>query len=445
MTRIMPASIPRANAQAGGDFRALPGAGVDGAPNGTTPPWQDSCKHSGQECEMQVRSSSLLGAVLCVALWACEDAPPNGPTPPACTFALSATTLIVPASGGQVTVVVTTTNQCSWTASSDRAWMAITGGANGSGSGSVTVVVEANPGPTIRTGTLTVAGQAVAVREEAQPACTVTLTPPGILLSSRPYTGTFEVTSPAYCQWTAVSGAAWLTVTAGGAGTGNGTVTYAADRNRDPDVRTGAVAVGGASFVVTQEGDVPAVCDYSVTPVEFTPCMSAGYTMSAMVTTQDTCAWTAAATSSWITLTEGQSGVGSGLVSFRVSDNWDAPRQGIVEVRWPTVTAGQNLRVLQAGCSYAVTTSAISIAAAGGASAFDVFQQSDPITCGGPTQNACLWSAVSSVPWITVTTSMPRVGDDRVNLTVTPNTTGATRIGTIVVRDKTVTVTQAGS
>jgi hypothetical protein len=89
--------------------------------------------------------------------------------------------------------------------------------------------------------------------------------------------------------------------------------------------------------------------------------------------------------------------------------------------------------------------SAISVPAAGGSTNFDVFQQSVPNTCGGPLQNACVWSAEADVSWIAITTPMPTAGDNRVNFTAAPNTTGVARTGTIRVRDKTVTVTQPGS
>jgi hypothetical protein len=113
-------------------------------------------------------------------------------------------------------------------------------------------------------------------------------------------------------------------------------------------------------------------------------------------------------------------------------------------VRWPTSTAGQNVRVLQAGCVYAVSTSAISIGAAGGPGRFDVIQQSIPNTCGGPLQNACRWSAQSGVSWITITTTMPQAGDNPVSFTVAANDSTAARSGTITVRDKVVRVTQSG-
>jgi hypothetical protein len=115
-----------------------------------------------------------------------------------------------------------------------------------------------------------------------------------------------------------------------------------------------------------------------------------------------------------------------------------------VRVRWPTPTAGQNVRVSQAGCAYAVSKTAMDFGASGGQGTFDVIQQSTPYTCGGPLQNACIWSAVSDVPWIVITSSMPRAGDDRVGFTVAPNDSPSPRTSRITVRDKVVVVTQSG-
>ena len=113
-------------------------------------------------------------------------------------------------------------------------------------------------------------------------------------------------------------------------------------------------------------------------------------------------------------------------------------------VRWPTPTAGQNVRVSQAGCRYGVSKSAISFTSAGGSSSFEVLQQSDPYTCGGATQDRCVWTATSNASWITITSSMPRAGDNPVFFTVAPNESTGARTGTIVVRDKVIQITQAG-
>ena len=113
-----------------------------------------------------------------------------------------------------------------------------------------------------------------------------------------------------------------------------------------------------------------------------------------------------------------------------------------MQVRWPTVTEGQNIAVAQAGCLYAVTQSVFTIAAAGGTGRFDVLQQADPNSCGGPLQNACVWTVVSDVTWITITSPTTRTGDESVTFTVAPNTTGNGRTGTLTVRGKAVTIAQ---
>jgi hypothetical protein len=305
--------------------------------------------------------------------------------------------------------------------------------------------VAANADAADRTGTLTIAGQSVAVRQEAA-SCAIEISPASASFGKDGASGAFSVSAAAQCEWTARSNASWLTVTAGGEGRGNGAVSYSLERNRDLASRTAGITVGGRTFEVTQAADTaPApICDYSVSPVEFTPCMSAGFDLVATVTTQQGCTWTAEPDAPWISIVSGRTGSGSGTVAFRVTDNYDAPRQSIVKVRWPTVTAGQNVRVLQAGCLYAVSPGAISIAAGGGPGRFDVLQQSVPNTCGGATQDRCTWTAHASVPWITVTTTMPQTGDNPVSFTVAPNPTTAARGGTITVRDKVVQVTQAG-
>lgn len=384
--------------------------------------------------------------VLGVALSACDKDSPTEPTPAPCTYTLSTSSLSFSASGGSNSVTVTAASRCTWSAASDRAWMSITSGASGSGAGVVNISVTPNPTGAVRTGTLTIADQSVSVREDSLEPCTVDISPGSASFNKDSAAGSFAVSAPGHCPWSAKSNAAWLGVTAGGQGTGNGSVSYAVERNREVTMRSGAIAVGERTFTVTQAGDppAPAACEYSVTPVEFSPCMSVPYNLTATITTQLGCTWTANPGVSWITMTGGQSGSGSGALTFRVSDNWDAPRQSVVMVRWPTVTAGQNLRVSQAGCRYGVSATTISIGAAGGPGRFDVLQQSDPYTCGGPTQNACLWIAQSDVPWITVTTTMPQAGDNPVSFTVAPNDSTAARSGTIAVRDKVVRITQSG-
>ena len=337
---------------------------------------------------------------------------------------------------------MTTAAGCPWTARADAGWLSISSGANGTGGGAVGFSVAANADTTARAGSLTVAAQAISIQQDAAaPACTYAISPASASVGKDAGTGTFAVNTAAGCSWTTESSAPWLTVTPG-QGTETAAVTYSFPRNMQTAGRNGTIRVGGQTFTLTQAGDVGG-CQYLVSPIEFGPCM-ASVEMTSEIATQAECPWTAAPGAGWLTITSGASGSGSGAVRFRVSDNYDAPRSGVVMIRWPTPTEGQNLRVAQAGCRYAVSPSSFAFSASSAAGRFDVLQQSDPYTCGGATQDRCVWTARSDVPWITVTTSMPQTGDNPVSFAVSANDTTAVRAGTITVRDKIVRISQSG-
>ena len=370
----------------------------------------------------------------------CGHQSPDEPTP-VCSIAIAPGSLAFGSDGGTGNVTVTAPAGCAWSAAPGASWIAITSGASGSGPGSVAYSVAANSTTDARAGAVTIGGQSHSVTQQGRSptVCHYDISPDSATWGNDGGSRTFAVSATEGCAWSAVSSASWVVVDAG-QGSGNGTVSYTVVRNTQIGDRSTTIVVGGRTFTVRQAGDV-STCQYSVSPVDFSPCMPGG-TLVASVTTQESCPWSATPDASWLNV--GSSGVGSGAITIAFPDNYDAPRRGQVLVRWPTPTAGQNIRVAQAGCTYGVSRAAFTFTASAGSGTFDVLQQSDPITCGGATQDRCIWTAQSDVPWITITTPMPRAGDNPVSFTVASNDGAAARVGTIRVRDKTVVVTQAG-
>ena len=84
-----------------------------------------------------------------------------------CNFAVSPETLDIPPAGGSGVIRLTTTSGCEWTASSDSAWIRITGRIAGGTQGELQYTVDANSAGSARTGTLTVAGRAITVRQNS--------------------------------------------------------------------------------------------------------------------------------------------------------------------------------------------------------------------------------------------------------------------------------------
>lgn len=343
-----------------------------------------------------------------------------------CAPTISPTGTSVGSAAGTGTVTVTNGSGCAWTAVSNAAWVSITGGASGSGNGSVSYSVAANTTPAVRTGALTIAGQTFSISQAA--GCTFTISPTSLSVTSGNRTGTVSVTAGTACAWTASSAASWITVTSGASGSGNGTVGYSIAANTSISSRTGVVTIAGQAFTVTQ-GGVPCTATLSPTGVSVAPASTTG---TIAVSIPAGCAWTAADDASWVSITSGASGSGSGTVAYSITANPN------ITQRTATITvAGQSFGITQAGvvCSTTISPTASSPTHVGGSGTVAV------------TANAasCPWTATSNAPWITVTGGASGTGSGTVSYGVAANTMTVGRTGTLSVAGQTLTVTQAAA
>jgi hypothetical protein len=362
----------------------------------------------------------------------------------ACGYAVSPTSASFGAAGGTTSFAVTTLTGCAWTAAASAAWVTVTAGAAGSGSGTVAYSVAANAAAASRAGSVAVGGQTHTVTQAGLSTCTVALSRDDEVFTAAGGAGTFDVTAAASCDWTVVPNAAWITVTdpAGGFATGSRRVSYSVATNAGDAARTGTMTVGGQTFVVTQAG--AKACTYSVAPVEFSACFGGLHDVTVAVTADTGCGWTASPAVSWLTISSGASGYGTGAITFNVGTNYEAPpRQGNIEVRWPTPTAGQNVRVSQSGCFYSILPAVLTVGPFGGDSTITVVGYSDKNMCEGPLQDGCTWTAVSSASWVTVLNPGRHGGLDYLFIRVSANATGQYRQATITVKGQTLRIMQA--
>jgi hypothetical protein len=175
-------------------------------------------------------------------------------TGPTCMYGVAPNSASYPASASSGNVAVTTPAGCAWAATSQAGWIAITSGASGNGDGTVQYTVAANTDPAGRTGTLSVATQTVTISQAGTaPACTFNAAPTSAFYPVTGGTATITVTTQPGCAWTATSQAAWITITSGGSGTGNGTIQYSVAVNAGAG-RASSVTVGGQTVAITQDG-----------------------------------------------------------------------------------------------------------------------------------------------------------------------------------------------
>jgi C1A family cysteine protease/methionine-rich copper-binding protein CopC len=108
--------------------------------------------------------------------------------------------------------------------------------------------------------------------------CICSISPASRSLGSSSGSGSISVTCGESCNWTAASNNAWITITAGSSGTGNGTVSYTVSQNYDSKQRTGTITVADKTFTITQAGLPPTVV--STSPADGAMGVSVGQTIT---------------------------------------------------------------------------------------------------------------------------------------------------------------------
>jgi hypothetical protein len=302
---------------------------------------------------------------------------------------------------------VTTGNQCAWTASSGAAWITATGGTSVTGPGAFTFTVAALGGTASRSGSLTVAGQAVSVTQQGVP-CAYALSPASRTIDAAGATASFDVNTDAACGWTVAATAPWLSVVSGSSGSGSATVTYRVAANPDAASRTGSLTAGGQAHTVTQTGLSGCTVDLS----------KAGDTISVAggsgafdVEASSACTWAAASRVGWMRVTDPAGGLGTGSrrVTYFVDANPDAgSRTGTIAV------GGKTFTVTQAGttsCNYTVEPVDVRACMSEG------FVRAISVT----TSAGCAWTSSAGAPWIAIASGRSGTGPGTISYTLGSN------------------------
>jgi len=170
---------------------------------------------------------------------------------------LTPTTNSFDESGGTGTFTISTSSEnCPWTASSNRDWLIIT--QNDSGVGSIAEIeysVSPNYSNSNRNGTINVGGQIHTVSQAGVNCSISSINPTTASVSASGGTGTISFSnSNNTCSWTAVSDSSWLNITQGSSGTGeNGTLTYTVQANPLTFSRIGKITLNSSEILITQE------------------------------------------------------------------------------------------------------------------------------------------------------------------------------------------------
>ncbi|KJU86331.1 FG-GAP repeat-containing protein [Candidatus Magnetobacterium bavaricum] len=385
--------------------------------------------------------------------------PAPTPTPtPGCTVTISPVSMTYPSSGGGGNVNVTVASSCTWTASTADSWVTINSGSSGTGDGVVDYTVASNTGTVARTGIINISGASHEIKQEASgtptptpsgtpgptpsgtpaptptmtpmptptPTCTVTINPMDKSFPPSGGTGSFSVTAPSGCAWTAKTTDTWVTITSGSSGTGNGTVNYTVASNTGTVARTAMINLPGASHKVKQEAPGTPTPTPTKTPAPTptmtpmpTPTPGCTVTISPMdkqfppsggtgsFNVMSSCAWNAATADGWVKITSGNSGNGNGVVNYSVDSNpGTTARTGIINV------GGAAFKIKQEApgtstCTVAISPMSMTYPSSGGGGNVNVTVAS-----------SCTWTASTADSWVTINSGSSGTGNGVVDYTV---------------------------
>jgi hypothetical protein len=175
-----------------------------------------------------------------------------------CSYTLAPTPQSFGVAGGNGQLVVSASPaSCTWSASSDSAWLTL---GSTIGNSVQNFTVAANTASTPLTGHITVEGQSLTVNQLGQASCTYSISPSSFIFPVAGGSTSVTVTAPAGCSWSVSNAPSW--VTANGSGTGNGTVSVTTAANAG-GLLSGSVTIAGQSFSVSQSASACGATDVS--------------------------------------------------------------------------------------------------------------------------------------------------------------------------------------
>ena len=180
----------------------------------------------------------------------------------------------------------------------------------------------------------------------------------------------------------------------------------------------------------------PPPCVTSLSSNSLSVNYQAGSSTFNVIESASNCAWSAIPNATWIVVTAGNSGVGSGSITYSYQANPDTSsgRTGTISVNDQIFTLIQGAAPLPPPpCVTSISPTSANYTAGSATGAFNITESA----------SNCTWAAVAVAgSFITITSPTSGVGSAVLNYSITANN-GAARSGTITVNNQTFTINQA--
>jgi hypothetical protein len=349
-------------------------------------------------------------------------------------------------------------NTCSWSATSNAAWLTFTSSSSGVGPGAVGYLAAANNSSLHRTGTITVqsgaSSVAVSIYQNSS-LCSFQMAPSSLSFPAQGGTGSISVAASANdCDWFPLAGALWITGLPTGGIIGTGQFTFTVAANPGPSARSNTLTLYGGtgpSPTVTVNQAAPGQdCTFTLSQNGDLLTGAGANAHFSFNAAPSTCNWTASSNVTWVSISP-SSGVGSGTINFIVApNNSSVHRTGGIVLQSGSSSITFPIDQNSTLCSFQMTLTSLSFPPQGGTSSISVTASASD--CAWFPYDAT-WTGTGgtqrSVFWITGLPTQAINGTGQFSLTAASNSTSFQRTDTFSLYggtspSPTVTVSQDG-
>jgi hypothetical protein len=158
-----------------------------------------------------------------------------------------------PATSGTYSLPIFT--QGAWFAITTVPWITLNPPTSGSGNGNLSYTLAANGTTQSRTGVIGVGNKTLTLIQSPPPAplnCSYSLSTTAETVPREGISSSLLVMTQSGCDWTASSGAGWVAITGGFAGSGEGVVGYRVEPNTSGQSRSASLNIAGQTLTITQ-------------------------------------------------------------------------------------------------------------------------------------------------------------------------------------------------
>jgi hypothetical protein len=383
----------------------------------------------------------------------------TGPSTQRCAVTLNVSTSSITSAGGSGTISVATARECEWTVKAVSDWLTFGVPTTRQGPADLGFSVQPNRSTSPRSVEVSVADQRATISQEAA-TCPWNVSPSEVVMGPAGGDGSVRLSTEDFCSWVVTSRESWVAVASASNGKGSADIILRFARNDGPE-RTANVEVPGGTVSVRQrEGTLPPVvppppvvtpppvvvpppdvppppppptppppCTFQVAPTEFNDVLFSGSPLQVDVTTQAGCMWSAASNATWVTISSGTNGTGSGRVELSVAENTGAARSGTLVIAGQTVTVNQQSRP---PCAYTISPSSYNPSSTGGT-----------VSVAVTTTAGCEWTVTDNPAWVSANPTS-RTGSGTTTITVQSND-GAARSATFKIAGRDFVVEQSSA